>query len=345
MQPDQPLQDPPPERQNVPVPACQECGRQDETLRLVIYPFVVSLVFITFRRSFRGLWCSKHRAKHLAFAGLISSVLGWIGIPFGLVFTPVALYQLAKGGIQPTDPNIQMLSRLSDDKCEKGDIGGAVRCLEECLKFKDDQEVRRRLNEVRPRYGPQPEPVGCWTSSLNVLGALYKAILIGVIVGMVDYGAGYSLGGLLGNDVPLYLAIGTWLPLLLGAFISCLVAKGVLQQSLLRIRAKGEGLAVSLAVLAALLLTYGIFQGELIADNIHASATGLFESTGEAVAVWILTLVVGGFFGLWGAITSSQLIYLGLVALATVFFLLIIVPAARNTILWQKRIRIDLQSP
>ena len=53
-------------RQPVQVPACQECGRQDETLRVVAYPFVVSLVLVTFRRNFAGVWCGVHRPKHLA---------------------------------------------------------------------------------------------------------------------------------------------------------------------------------------------------------------------------------------------------------------------------------------
>ena len=30
---------------------CQLCGRQDETLRVVVYPYVVSLLVVTFRRS------------------------------------------------------------------------------------------------------------------------------------------------------------------------------------------------------------------------------------------------------------------------------------------------------
>jgi hypothetical protein len=35
--------------------ACQLCGRQDETLRVVLYPYVISVVVVTFRRSFAGL--------------------------------------------------------------------------------------------------------------------------------------------------------------------------------------------------------------------------------------------------------------------------------------------------
>jgi hypothetical protein len=34
---------------------CQVCGRQDETLRVVAYPYLFSLIFVTFRRAFFGL--------------------------------------------------------------------------------------------------------------------------------------------------------------------------------------------------------------------------------------------------------------------------------------------------
>jgi hypothetical protein len=37
------------------VPACSICGRQDETLRLAAFPYVFSVVFLTFRRAFAGL--------------------------------------------------------------------------------------------------------------------------------------------------------------------------------------------------------------------------------------------------------------------------------------------------
>src|SRR6266705_2834583 len=104
------------------IPACQKCGRQDETLRLVVYPFVFSIVVVTFRRAFSGLWCKTHRTQYLTIAGLISSIFGWIGIPAGLIFTPAVLFQLTKGGVQPADTNIKILSTLAEDKLRKGDM-------------------------------------------------------------------------------------------------------------------------------------------------------------------------------------------------------------------------------
>src|SRR5512141_79048 len=58
---------------------CAVCGRQDYTLRYVAYPYVISLLVITFRRAFVGLWCRKHANLRLISASLISACFGWLG--------------------------------------------------------------------------------------------------------------------------------------------------------------------------------------------------------------------------------------------------------------------------
>ena len=94
-------------------PACMVCGRQDETLRIVALPYVISLVVVTFRRAFVGLWCWRHRNLMRIAAGAISAMFGWRGIPYGFIYTPVSLYKLAQGGDQPAEENQAMLIDLS----------------------------------------------------------------------------------------------------------------------------------------------------------------------------------------------------------------------------------------
>ena len=79
------------------LPACSVCGRQDETVRLSVFPYVVSVVIMTHRRAFAGVWCRKHRTLRQLLASLITATVGWIGIPFGFIFTPVTLFSIAKG--------------------------------------------------------------------------------------------------------------------------------------------------------------------------------------------------------------------------------------------------------
>jgi hypothetical protein len=89
-----------------PIPdKCEVCGRRDETVRFVVYPYVVSLIVVTFQRAFSGCWCRVHRLPRWLAATLISSIFGWFGIPFGLLFTPISLLQLARGGVE--DKNIK----------------------------------------------------------------------------------------------------------------------------------------------------------------------------------------------------------------------------------------------
>ncbi len=326
------------------IPACQKCGRQDETLRLVVYPFIFSVVVITYRRALSGLWCKTHRTQNQMIASLISSIFGWIGIPSGLIFTPIVLIQLAKGGVQPVDANIKILATLAEDKLKKGDTTAAVRCLEECLKFRDDPEIKKRLNEIRPRYGAETESIGCLQIGFRLIGALIVSILIGTSIGVLNYVSGYFISKIIGNEIPLFAAILSWAPLIAGAFIGGLGMARIIEQTLVKIKSRRNGLAISFAIFAALSVTYGIFEGIIISDNIYSVLSGQFQSIGQIIGVSIVTLFIGGLIGL--AVTlqsmSSQIFFLIIILIATIFLLFIGIWTARETIRWQQRISIDV---
>src|SRR5687767_9038226 len=95
--------------------SCEVCGRQDETVRFVIYPYVFSFVVVTFQRAFSGCWCRLHRIPRWLAASLITSILGWLGIPFGILFTPLSLLQLARGGLQDRQINGQILRSIGEE--------------------------------------------------------------------------------------------------------------------------------------------------------------------------------------------------------------------------------------
>ena len=323
-------------------PACQKCGRQDETLRLVVFPFVFSLVVITFRRAFTGLWCKTHRTQQQLIAGLISSLFGWLGIPYGFVYTPVALFQLAKGGVQPADANVQILSALADEKIKKGDTAAAVRCLEECMKFRDDPEIRNRLNQIRPRYGTEPEPVGCTQVGTKLVGAIFLSLLIGTGIGLLDYLRGFFLGLLLGSStIPIVLVILAWAPLLAVICLGGFGLAGIIERTLTSIKFKSSGLAISFGIVAALSVIYGIFEGIVVADNIYAALTHQFQSVGQLIVVSIITFFAGGFFGMAGTFQNLNVIFIVILLLAAIFFLWIGIWTARETIRWQQRITPD----
>lgn len=67
--------------------------------RFVIYTYTISLLIISFRRSSelfllrRGELPIKHGWPYL----LISLILGWWGIPWGLIYTPQSIYYAFAG--------------------------------------------------------------------------------------------------------------------------------------------------------------------------------------------------------------------------------------------------------
>ena len=68
--------------------------------RLVVFPYCISIIFMTFRRS-SGLHLIRQGESALAKGWpflLISLFLGWWGIPWGLIYTPVCLFQVLAGG-------------------------------------------------------------------------------------------------------------------------------------------------------------------------------------------------------------------------------------------------------
>jgi hypothetical protein len=320
------------------IPACQKCGRQDETLRLVVFPFVVSIVLITFRRSFRGLWCKTHQRQQQLIAGLISSLFGWIGIPFGVIYTPISVLQLAKGGIQPADANTKILSTLAEDKINKGDMVGATCCLEECLKFRDDAEIKKRLNQIRSMYGAEAEPIGCIRLVTMLVRALFFGILIGTGIGILDYIRSFVASLIIGSSaISIILAILAYTPLIAAIYLGGLGLSGVVEKTLLRIKSKALGLAIFFGIISGLSVIYGIFEGLIIADNVYLIISGQIHSIGQMIGITILTLLAGGFFEMAGLFGKTGIIFSVILALAVVFFLWIGIWKAIEMVRWQQR--------
>lgn len=69
--------------------------------RFIVVPMVISVVILSFRRSLGGVQVVGPGQWPLGnvFAGtLITSLVGWWGIPFGIFWSFVSLYQLWNGG-------------------------------------------------------------------------------------------------------------------------------------------------------------------------------------------------------------------------------------------------------
>ena len=324
-------------------PACSACGRQDETLRIVVYPYVFSLLVVTFRRAFTGIWCNKHRNLRLILASLITATFGWLGIPHGFLWTPVALIQLVQGGKQPAELNVEMLKSLAEHKMQQGDTEGAMGCLEASLQFRDDKVVRKRLREIRASSDSSVRQVGCWATVSALADVLLSAVGIGALVGVLDYIITAIFSSLMSGKVPIFMVIFSWTPFIMMTFIGGLLLFQITEQALTQIRCRRLSLAVSIGIVAAILAVYSVLQGSAISDYVAALffSGEAFESVSEVIFTGVLVFLAGGFFWMLDYIelaSVSSAIYIVLLFVTTGYYLIMIVVTATRTVRWQQRL-------
>lgn len=338
-------QDSPPSAANqVPkdvIPSCSVCGRQDETLRIASLPFVVSIIVVTFRRAMAGMWCQRHRNLRLALAGSITAIFGWVGIPYGFIYTPLALFSLARGGNIPTEPNVEMLKTLAEHKLKRGDIEGAVRCLEEVLRLSDDEASRKRLSELYGKYTltltPQERP-----KVLPLLIVLLGAPVIGALVGVLDF----LIVGLFNFDpdqeVSIFLVILSWIPLVFGIYIAGLILNNLLEWALSRSRVRSLLLGMSLSIGSAGLAAYGVPSGRIMAEFLGSVLAGAsFGSFLETIQVMGAILTKGGAWMIVNAIQMWEvagIIYVLILLAALIYFSVSGFATARSLALQRERV-------
>ena len=278
---------------NSSLPTCQACGRQDETLRLVSYPFVFSFVFMTFQRQFSGLWCRRHRLQYWLQAGLITSIFGWLGIPFGLLFTPVRLFQLMRGGIQPVEANAVLLKSLGDKYMQEGNSSAAIKCFEASLQYMDAREVREQLHRLY-LISPREESTGWLKSLLLFAGVVFGFSVLGFLAGLFDYLLTNTVGGVLG-DINLIVVILTWTPLVTMLFLSISLLRCVVEWCVRYGSYRKISYPLALGVISMILLINGVATGESFGDLlIYVLSGGEVESGLYLIFAMVVTLFVGG---------------------------------------------------
>ena len=323
--------------------ACQVCGRQDESLRLVVLPYVISLFVVTLRRAWVGVWCWRHRSIRQALAGLITASLGWIGIPWGFVYTPAALYKLAKGGDQPAEENVELLLALADVKRQRGDVHSALAIAREALKLQEGESIREKIRSLmkdHPLSITRPGPI----SPLPFIIVLLGASVTGILIGVLDEWISMLFGLVLGQDVHIFIAILTWAPLVAMTFLGGLVIAELNRWGIERTRLDNILLATSMAFLSAALAWYGIPQGSMLADFFSALVGGYsVANLGELVQVTGAVLTQGGVWMVGDSIRSEGafgIIYLTILAVTGAYYVWIAQRSARESVHWL--VRLDL---
>lgn len=134
---------------------CQKCGTSDATLRLAVFPHVISIILLTFRQAWSGVYCARCASQKMTEAKLLTLLLGWWGIPFGIIYTLGVLFKPSQGDI-PAEANGPYLRALGAYFLETGRLADAEDALSASLQFQDDQNVATVYQQV---FGRNPYPV------------------------------------------------------------------------------------------------------------------------------------------------------------------------------------------
>jgi tetratricopeptide (TPR) repeat protein len=330
-------------------PACEVCGRRDETLRAIVIPYVFSVIVMTMRRTWVGVYCWRHRLLRLGAAGLISALFGWWGIPWGFIYTPVALFKLAKGGDIPEDENVELLARVAVHKLNTSEPGEAIRVFQEALRIKEDERTRRSLVELQARYPLSYEPSDGRTPFWYI-ASLMAASLIGIGVGLLDYLVVSLLGWILGEEPYLILALLSWAPLVAMLFLGILLLNELLRRVLDQTGTDHLLIGMLLAIGTAGLMWYGIPQGHLIGEYLGAMLGGMaIDSLGDFIMTTGAVISQGGLWFILDALESGlpgDWIYLGLWGLAGIMYFWLAIRNAQESVHWRVRLELlrgDLQ--
>lgn len=281
-------------------PVCQVCKAQNETLRAVTFPFVFSVVVMTYQRAFSGIYCRKHRRQYHLLASVITAIFGWIGIPFGLVWTPMTLLKLARGGLISQHGNFELLVEVADKKLADGDTAGAIRCLEESLRFEDDPEVRRRLTTLYQghRSLAKLDAPGFLWQAWGVFVVLVLAVVMGVLTGVFDTIITTFLQPVYTSVSSIFLDILSWAPLVLLMFVGALILQSLVGAHLTKNRQPYQTLAIVLAVVAAFTFIYNIIETEFILRNVGQVTQAFAFSSKDGIFYLRSVLTSGAYFSI-----------------------------------------------
>jgi len=316
--------------------ACQVCNGQDETLRLVSYPFVFSLVIITFRRMFHGVYCSRHANRYFFLATLITLTVGWMGIPFGLIFTPITLINLFTSDKRLRPANAKLLLEIAKAKQEKGDSSEAAVFYQEALWLSGKGSKEPEPAQEMPALVLVDQP-DFLVQVFALLGGFSAAWLLGFLIGLVDGIFSMPFVDLEGQ-ISILVIIFSYIPLLLmlifGGFVLARFIRWMLERTLITRPWVGR----MVAGFSSLITFYAILVGNLFffvqAGNGQSAVTLV-----DMIRINGLLLVHGGWLTMVGLVrqgTSADLLFVVLVIFGWMLFFWWGQDWAQQTVHWRQ---------
>lgn len=282
--------------------SCQVCGDQDQTLRLVSYPFVFSLIVITFRRMFQGVYCSRHANRYFVLAVIITLSVGWLGIPFGVIFTPITLFNLFTSEKRLRVANAKLLLEIAKAKQEKGDLEQAAVFYKEAV-WLDHKEIGNLPKRQITAILAQTENNPFITQVFSLISGIAAAWLIGFLIGLVD-GLVSSPFNQLQGQVSFLVIIFSYFPLVLMLYFGGFILARYIRRMLERTQISNALVGRVFAGIASLTAFYAILTGHLF--FYVQSNTTMAASLVDMIRVNGLLLVHGGWLSVLGLFETGS---------------------------------------
>jgi len=166
---------------------CQSCGKFDHTLRMVTFPYVISIIIVAFKRfSEAGIFCHQCRCAKSLKWGIISLLFGWWSI-WGFFWNISALVDNYRGGKILSEYNDPFVAQLAWAHMILGKIAEAKACLAKSLKCEFNEEALQLKRELDARY-PEVSPAKTGRFRLGYLTIVFAVLGIYVIGGMALFG-------------------------------------------------------------------------------------------------------------------------------------------------------------
>jgi hypothetical protein len=145
------------QRQAIGPVTCSSCGAVSAQPRYIIFWYVISLIFLTSRRTMQGVFCPSCASKKAAQASAMTWLLGWWGFPWGPFWTIGAVYRNLFSGTQPADVNAQILARQTLYFWDKGRNDLAAATVDQALRLNIAPALRQHLSELKQALPAAPK--------------------------------------------------------------------------------------------------------------------------------------------------------------------------------------------
>lgn len=177
--------------ENLPLQSCSWCKKVTAQPRFVIFREVVSHEFHSEAKEISGIFCSDCAQNAAIRASFKTWVLGWWGMPLGIVLTIAALWRNLLGGRKPKAINARLLLKQAKAFQSQGEFELAGATAEQARKYTKSPFYLNQINSFKkPLKGKETKTLKNNWRFFNRSFAVQLApvLMIVIITGALFYG-------------------------------------------------------------------------------------------------------------------------------------------------------------